>query len=375
MQCYPHALANSALLRLAFQGAAQLAALLITVSFVAAANHAQVMDSWEESYPAQPYEHAPYGDQAYGDQAYGGQHGVGCDGCSACSSDCDAMYGHAGGCDGCGSCGPQSFCGMLLENLSLFGGLEGSKQPQDFGVNANFGGRFHANMGIPLVSACGLGLQIGTATNYTDNAVQVFERVEGTSERFQSFTTVGLFQRLDCGLAWGFGYDYLYQDYYDEFNLGQWRGDISYRLDACNEIGTWFSFGGQSDPGFFATIPMELDPIAQGNVYIRRTWENDAQTTFWLGMAEGHGEVNVALGDLPPVGNRLVFGADIFVPLSPKLALFGQANFITPADSGTVDSFLGVAYFPGGSHGARERRFAPKLSVASSTTFANNFKR
>jgi hypothetical protein len=43
----------------------------------------------------------------------------------------------------------------LLENLSLFGGLEGSKQPQDFGVNAHFGGRFHANMGLPLLPECG----------------------------------------------------------------------------------------------------------------------------------------------------------------------------------------------------------------------------
>ena len=98
-------------------------------------------------------------------------------------------YFPAGSCDGCGNgycdAGPQcggSCCGSLFKNLSLFAGLEGSKQPQDFGVNANFGGRFQANLGLPLVEACGLGMQIGTSINYTDNAVQVFERVEGTSE-------------------------------------------------------------------------------------------------------------------------------------------------------------------------------------------------
>jgi hypothetical protein len=94
-----------------------------------------------------------------------------------------------------------------------------------------------------------------------------------------------------------------------------------------------------------------------------------------MGVADGHGEANVALGDLEPVGECFVFGADIFVPLSPNCALFGQANFLTPADTGTVDSFLGIAFFPCGSHGARERKYAPRLSVANNTTFANNLVR
>lgn len=290
-----------------------------------------------------------------------------CDSCSAC----DEYFS-----DSHFACSEsRGFCDTLLENLSLFGGLEGSKQPQDFGVNANFGGRFHVNMGLPVLPQHGLGIQIGTALNYTDNAVQVFERVDGTTDRFQQFTTIGLFQRTACGLSWGLGYDFLFQDYYDDFSLGQARGDIGYRINRCHEIGAWFAFSGKDDSGFFATIPLSLDPITQGSLYWRVNWQNDAQTTVWLGVAEGHGEVNVALGDLEPVGERVVFGSDVFVPLSPKLALYGQANFLTPADSGTVDAFLGIAYFPGGSHGARERQFAPRLSVANSTTFANDLSR
>ncbi len=85
-----------------------------------------------------------------------------------------------------------------------------ARKPQDFGPNAHFRGRFQANLGFPLVSACGPGMQIGTSLHYTDNAVQVIERIEGTSERFQSFTTIGLFQLADCGVSWGVGYEYLY---------------------------------------------------------------------------------------------------------------------------------------------------------------------
>lgn len=263
----------------------------------------------------------------------------------------------------------------VLEDLSLFAGLEGSKQPQDFGVNANFGGRVHANLGLPLMAAQGVGIQLGTAINATDNAVQVFERVEGTQNRFQSFTTIGIFQRTAAGLSWAGGYDFLYQDSYDEFNLGQWRGEVACRLSVKCELGTWFAISACSDEGRFGATPVVLDPITQGSLFLRRDWENDAQTTVWLGVAQGHGEANTALGDLPPVAERVVFGADVFVPLSPLLALFGQANFITPADTGTVDAFLGVAFFPGGSHGARDRRFAPRLEVANNTTFATDLTR
>jgi hypothetical protein len=263
----------------------------------------------------------------------------------------------------------------------LFAGLEGSKQPQDFGVNAHFGGRFHANMGIPILPSIGLGAQIGTALNYTDNAVQVHERIEGNKNRLQSYTTVGLFQRLDCGFTWAVGYDFLVQDYYDNFQLGQWRGDFGYRFNRTHEVGTWIAISNDADQGFYGpgpvvpAIPVVLDPITQGNIYYRRNWENDSQTTIWIGMAEEHGESNVALGDLKPVDERLVFGADVFLPISPHLAIFGQANFLTPSDTGTVDAYLGMSYFPGGSHGARERRFAPRLPVANNTVFATDLSR
>jgi hypothetical protein len=297
--------------------------------------------------------------------------------CDCGVASCDHAFCEAAAwCDnGCNDVCCRTGCNPLLENLSLFVGLEGSKQPQDFGVNAHFGGRLHANLGLPLLPDRGLGIQIGTALNYTDNAVQVIERIEGTSERFQNFTTVGLFQRAECGASWAVGYDFLYQDYFDDFSLGQVRGDFGYQINACNEFGAWFALSLEKDRGSFGTIPLVLDPITQGSFYWRRNWENDAQTTFWLGVAEGHGEANVALGDLPPVGERLVFGSDVFVPLSPTLALYGQANFLTPADTGTVDAFLGIAFFPGGSHRARSRKYAPRLSVANNTTFANDLSR
>ena len=263
----------------------------------------------------------------------------------------------------------------LLENFDVFLGLEGSKQPQDYGVNAHLGGRFSVNKGLPLWESAGLGLQVGTSLNYTENAVQVFERFGASTHRTQSFTTVGLFQRLDSGLVWAGAWDFLYESYFDHFSLNQFRGQLGWRSDA-DELGLRASLSGDRDRGTIIGVPVTLKPLSQGNAYWRHTWESQAETTLWVGLAESHGQRNLAfealLGDPRQAasGARLLFGAEIQVPLNDHWALFGQGNFITPADTGSVDAYLGVCWYPaGGAYGARQRQFAPVLPVANSPTF------
>jgi hypothetical protein len=265
----------------------------------------------------------------------------------------------------------------LWDNLSIFAGLEGSKQPQDYGVNAHFGGRVSANLGLPLCKHIGLGLQIGTSINYTDNAVQVFDRLGEVSGRSQSFTTLGVFQRLDNGVVWAAAWDFLHQNYFDQTNLSQARGRIGWQF-GNEEIGIRAQVSHDSDRAFFlGAIPVVLEPVSQGALYWARTWENAARTTLWLGIAESHGERNVAFEALlmdpnqRPSGERVLFGAEVDIPLSDHWSLFGQANFITPAYTGTVDSYLGVAFYPGGgARRARTNRYAPVQPVANSTSMS-----
>ncbi len=274
----------------------------------------------------------------------------------------------------CGHCDDKT---GLLDHLSLFLGLEGAKQPQDYGVNAHFGGRFAADIGVPLVEEIGLGLQVGTSVNYTDNAVQVLERFGEATGRFQNYTTVGVFQRQDSGLVWGGAVDYLHQTYYDSADLVQFRGRVGWQVTENTEVGFLGAFSDDSDRNRVAGVPVTLTPLSQGSVYFNQRWESQAETMIWLGIAESHGERNLAFEALlmdprnPPAGERLVFGAEIHVPLNDHMALFGQGNFILPADSGTVDSFLGIAVYPfGGAKESRRSRYAPLLPVANSTTFS-----
>ena len=310
-------------------------------------------------------------------------------------NECNVAGSGIAGCDSCfdsteiataiGSCCAEAArgqvnCGCcratgLWDNLSLFAGLNGAKQPQDFGVNANFGRRFHANWGIPVSEANGLGLQIGAAINETRNATQVFERVEGSKSRTQIFTTLGLFQRFSSGWSWAVSYDYLQQDSFDDFDLGQWRGYLGRWINDCTEVGIRGTLSEVRDRGRFTTIPVVLDPITQGTIYVRRIWASGAATSFWFGLAEGQSQTNLALGDLRPTDERFVYGTDIHCPLNDRLAIFGEANFIQPADTGTVDAYLGIVYYRGGTRGALKRRFAPVLRVADNTSFATDLSR
>ncbi len=251
-----------------------------------------------------------------------------------------------------------------------FVGIDGSKQPQDLGVNAHFGGRVAINYGRILFKHSGLGIQLGTAITGTGNAVQVMERLEGTSDRFQSFSTVGFFQRRDSGWSWACGYDFLYQDYFDQSLLGQWRGQFSRQISAHDELGMQVAISSQDDHVRFLNDSFQFEPLSYGRMTWRHYWESNAFTTAWAGFAESHSETNVALGDLPAAGRQFLFGADFRAPLNRCIALYGEANFLMPADTGSVDAFLGVEITTGRcTSKLRSVRSRPLLSLAGNPSF------
>lgn len=263
-----------------------------------------------------------------------------------------------------------------LDNLDVFLGLDGSKQPQDFGVNAHFGGRFSVNYGFPLLERYGIGAQVGTALVQARNAVQVFERIGESTDRFQVFTTLGFFQNTEAGFNWAIAYDFLHEEYFDTFNLGQWRGRFGYEVTPRDEFGVRLMLSGRRDGGRFNDVGVTLDPITMGTIFWRHTFWHQANATFWGGLAEGHGQANVVLGDQEPIRWPFVFGAELDIPLSERVSLFGQANFIRPADTGTVDAFLGVAFHPTKlSKRGRSARYAPPQAVAGNPTFAVDLTR
>lgn len=272
------------------------------------------------------------------------------------------------------SLGPQPV--GWLDNFSVFGGLDGSKGPEDLGINANFGGRLAVNWGFPILEAYGLGGQVGTAINYARTAVTVLETIDGTRERMQSFTTVGFFQRTSRGLVWAFAYDFLFADYYSRMNMGQWRGQCGWAMNDKNEMGLWGTLDNWGETATVGGVGFHMRPITQGNLYWKHTWRSEAVTSFWAGLAEKHHRFVFVNPGAAPINHPFVFGANLYVPLNDYLSLFGEANFITPNDTGTVTATLGFAFYPGGrAWTAARNRFAPPLPVANNPTFAVDLER
>lgn len=258
------------------------------------------------------------------------------------------------------------------EETSLLLALDGSKQPQDFGVNANLGGQVALNTAFPIFRPWGIGIQAGTSVIASANAVRVYELLGEATGRTQSHTTIGAFQRLDNGWSWGGVHDFVYTKSFDAFSLGQWRGRLSYLVTPKNEIGVNIALRSRSDTAIFgAGTPVTLRPINQGYGFLRHFWDTGAQTTAWFGLAEEHGENNAVTGPSARKKNPFLFGADVLMPLTCSLAIYGETNIIMPSDTGTVDAFLGIQWTPGGnSYRARRERYSPLLPMASPTTFS-----
>jgi hypothetical protein len=263
-----------------------------------------------------------------------------------------------------------------FENFSLFAGLDGSKQPQDLGINAHMGVRTAVNSGLKLAEKWGLGAQVGGALNFSDAAVHVLDQIGGPSRRTQAYLTLGVFQRTSKKFNWALAYDMLHEDYYDNFHLAQFRTDLSYNINAQNSFGASIAKAVRGDDGVMGETPVRLDPISQVHGYFRQVWPTGAMTRLWAGVAGGHNNVVWVFPDNSRKDHVWVYGADLHMPLSDHFAVAGQGNFVTPTATGTVDAYLGVVFYPGRSALRQSQsRFAPVMPVANNPTFSVNLKR
>jgi hypothetical protein len=263
----------------------------------------------------------------------------------------------------------------VFDNLSFFAGLNIAKEPADLGINENFGYRFAVNWGLPLVERAGLGLQVGTALNYSRTALHILPLLDGTVDHFQSFTTLGIFQRSPCGWNWAVVHDFRYDDYYDRFFTGQWRGQLGRELGARDEIGFWGTLHDRNDATERFGRPLSLRPLNQINFYWRHVWPYDAVTRAWIGFTDDHDGNGLLDITSTRVRHPFVFGGDVVIPLNRSLAFFGEAQFVTPNDSGTVSATFGIVWYPGAGRDRARGNFEPLLPVANNTSMPLDLRR
>jgi hypothetical protein len=263
----------------------------------------------------------------------------------------------------------------LLDNVSLLLALDASREPQDLGVNANFGGFIAANAGFAIIEDIGLGGQIGTGVTLSRAGVKVLRVLEGTRARQQWFSTAGLFHR-DDGWHVGVVYDLQVESYYDRFFTGQLRGEVGVEITTRDEMGLWGTAAGFGDRGKVLASEVHVEPLAEISLYWQHRWQSGALTRFWGGVTESHHTDILELPDHHTTGPVINFGLEVFVPLNDYFAIYGQGHFITPSDTGTLDAYLGVVFYPGGGVSrARSNAYAPVLPVANNPTFSLDLRR
>ena len=204
-------------------------------------------------------------------------------------------------------------------HFDLFTSVDAFKGPLDeFNGNGNFGFDLGGNVGIPVSQRLGIGIQLGSRVVMSD-----LSGTPWTDEqmRTQDFTTIGVFQRLQCcerSFSYGFVYDWLFDNYDAKMRFGQWRIKAAWSRNPWNEVGIWAairehgSIGSPPDFGSLATFR----PSNQGNLYWKHTWCNEASLTGRIGVAEAT--------------NSVILGADARLPLNPRWAVTGGFTYAMP---------------------------------------------
>ena len=172
--------------------------------------------------------------------------------------------------------------------------------------------------GSPLWDAMGLGAQIGFEADQSD-----LSRTNATDlHRNQYFFTAGLFHRPSCEWGWqgGLVFDYLNDDFVDNFTVSQLRGDLSYIFNN-NAIGFWFTKG-VHDTKFMSvntetetTITTTYKPIDLYAFYYGRRFCNGGEGRIWGGFTGGTGGL---------------VGADFSIPINDKLSIDSGFDYAIP---------------------------------------------
>ncbi len=270
-------------------------------------------------------------------------------------------------CDPNVCCPPTADCAPsegLCDNLAIISMFDAFRNPVDLdALNANFGKRVGAFGAFPLMREWGLGGQIGSTAGWYDWRGSQFT---GDNDRFQNFTTVGIFHRpCASGFGWGIAHDWLYDYYYSDMHFSQFRVAGSYQFSPGNELGVWAALPQRRDETFVGTpaVENEFQTLLQGNLYWRQVWCEWASTSVFAGLAESPSDIS--------------YGTNVQVAVNRYVALTGAMEYVLPGSGGN-DGYqeeiwnlsLGVTIYPGSAMRNARSQFRPFLPMADNGNMA-----
>lgn len=320
-------------------------------------------------------------------------------GCTSCGS-CGDVGGFFNECDSCcgrGGCLPGECWlfgfGKVLREGEYFGGVQSFRGPQfnvpgvgnvpgtnvpgvDFN-DSSFGLYQGFNFGLPLCRlSCGLfTTQFGfraTQTNFNGNAFTV-------EDRKQYFMTLGFFRRVDYGFQSGIAIDYLREQWFSDFDVAQFRGDLSWVFPGGTTMG--FRYATNIEEDVTAGVvnvsagPGNSTPVAFAGQVVSTS---DLYRFYGRRETAGGGFGNAFVGWTGD--SQTVFGMDYDLPVRDRIALrsgfayfLGDSGLVPPTDQAggnandAFNIYFGLVFRPRGlSYNRSYDR--PLFSVADNGT-------
>jgi hypothetical protein len=206
-------------------------------------------------------------------------------------------------------------------------GVTSFQNQSNFGLLANNGTNEYLNWAMPFWNAFGIGWQLGgraVQTNFQQPSLSNSQGTFQANSRQQTFVTTGFFTRAfeGRGLQGGAVYDYLSESYFEQVDVSQIRGELSY-VWGYHEVGFWGAFNvleqqgslvpGLPTPGVASTVDLYT-------AFYRLHFGDANEARVW-GGASGNGQG--------------IVGAMIRAPLARSLAMEGNFTYLLPDKSQT----------------------------------------
>jgi hypothetical protein len=254
---------------------------------------------------------------------------------------------------------------------------DGSWQNNGISSGLNFGtrlGRFS--------DLTGIGFQIGGSVAAYDWAGTDYRITHANEAQPQGFVTYGVFRKPTENSRWSAGLvqDWMLNANYGVFGqnptLSQWRGQVSYAVNAMNEIGLWGTWRSHGDTRFVDGYGnVRWRPMEQLNAFYHYKWGVGAPDSWlWVGVPER----DRLAGD-GSLGDYLV-GLSTTAPLSDRFSVYALVTYMhQSAAAGATGSLedawnftIGLSFYP--ARNARTNTVAgqcwmPMMPVANNGYF------
>ena len=207
-------------------------------------------------------------------------------------------------------------------------GITSFQNQSNFGLLGNYGTNEYINWAMPFWNAFGVGWQLGARgvqTNFQQPTLSDGQGSLRANSRQQVFVTTGFFTRAfeGRGLQGGAVYDYLHDSYFENVDVAQIRGELSY-VWGYHELGFWGAFNAMEQQGSFSPAVRSPGVASTVDLYTAfyRLHFGDANEARVWGGASGNGQG--------------VIGSTIRAPMSRSLAMEGNFTYLLPDKSQTV---------------------------------------